>query len=282
MPAEMMLGQPVVDAIIERCEQQSPVEATLAIIQVGDKPESTSYVRQAKKQAPMFPGLKLVHHQLPVSTAAEELRDLMHRLNNEPSISAYMLQQPLPPRLQDNIDDIRGWIAPEKDADPFGHRERGKLFGQKRPDQIVPCTPYAVMKMLDHYQVIVKGKVFVIVGDGQVGGLLKVMVGNDKGTQVVCNEFTPDLAHWTRQGDIVVGAAGRVPNLINAEMIKEGAVVVNVGMIDVAGHMKGDIHVESVQEKARLVTPVLKGLGRVTVAALMQNVLRLERARRMS
>jgi|GEM_PF-2827147 len=272
MAAEMMYGKPVVDAMIDRLNEEK-IDAGLTVVQVGSLPESSSYVTQVEKTADKLPHLGFEHAHLQESTTFEELQLIIRDLNRNPKVSGYMFQLPLPSKLQVRLDEIRKWISPDKDVDLIGHAQRGVFLSGKREGQLLPPTPYAVMKMLKMYQIDVMGKIAVIIGDGHVGSLLKIMMGNDKATQIVCNEHTPDLAHLTRQGDIVVAATG-IPNIMNGSMIKEGAVVVNVGMKFVNGTMMGDVDVDSVKEVASKVTPVSKGLGPVTVAALIQNTFR--------
>lgn len=254
------------------------IQAGLAIVQVGDVPESASYVKQVHATAKRLPNLHVDHHRLHVATTRRELQEMMQSLNEDTSVSGYMLQLPLPPTLQEGLDEIRTWIAAEKDIDLLGHAQRGVFLSGKREGQLLPPTPYAVMKLLKHYEQDVRGKVVVVVGDGQVGSLLKVMLGNDKATQIVCNEHTPHLANFTKQGDIVVAATG-IPDLITADMIQQDAVVVNVGMKFVEGAMRGDVQIESVQERAAHVTPVTGGLGPVTVMALINNAFRAAKKR---
>lgn len=267
-----MLGRPVVETMLEQLASKQ-MHAGLAIVQVGDVPESTSYVKQVHTTAKRLSNLHINHHHLPVTTTRRELEEMMRSLNEDTSVSGYMLQLPLPPPLQEGLDEIRTWIAAEKDIDLLGHAQRGVFLSGKREGQLLPPTPYAVMKLLKHYKQDVRGKIVVVVGDGQVGSLLKVMLGNDKATQIVCNEHTPHLADFTKQGDIVVAATG-IPDLVTGDMIKQDAVVVNVGMKFVEGTMRGDVQIESVQERAAHITPITAGLGPVTVMALINNAFR--------
>lgn len=271
----MMLGKPVVDAMLDDLSEDR-TEAGLTIVQVGELPESASYVKQVKKTAERIRNLRLTHLQLPETIDTGDLQGALMDLGTDRTVSGYMLQLPLPEHLQERLQEVRDWISPKKDIDLQGFEQRGIFLSGKQEGQLLPPTPYAVMKMLKHYRVDVRGRIAVIIGDGQVGGLLKVMMGNDKATQIVVNECTPDLASFTRQGDIVVGASG-IPDLLTGDMIKDGAVVVNVGMKFMDGKMRGDVDVESVAKRASKVTPILGGLGQVTVMALIQNALRAAR-----
>lgn len=274
MPAELLLGRPVVDAMLLPLADEP--EHGLAVIQVGSTPESDSYVKQAKNTAKRMPNLAFTHLHLSRDATREELRDAMRACREDPHVHGCMLQLPLPPHLHPHLEEIRDWMAPEKDVDLLGTRQRGLLTREKRPNQIVPPTPYAVMKLLQYYDVEVRGKIAAVVGDGEVGALLKIMLGNDKATQIVCNDKTPDVGELTRLADIVVGCCA-APDSIRGDRVKPGATVVNVGMREVHGTLRGDVHVESVRERAARVTPVLGGLGPVTVAALIQNVFRAGR-----
>ncbi len=277
MSAVLITGKPVVEAILAPLEQEQR-ESTLAVVQVGGRKESNSYVTQLTQTANRITQMTLEHHALDESASPEVLKAEMDELNQRPEIGGYMLQLPLPPHLQLRLQEVRDWIDPTKDIDVLGHGQRGIFLSEKRKGQILPPTPYAVMKMLQYHEVDVRGKIVTIVGDGMVGGMLKIMLGNDKATQIVCNETTQNLELMTRMGDVVVGASG-VPNLITGDMVKKGAVVVNVGMKFNAGtgKMDGDVDVESVMERASMVTPIKGGTGPVTVAALVQNLFRAVR-----
>ncbi len=273
-----MLGQPVVDAMRQNMLKDG-IEAQLGIIQVGNLPESTSYVQQVRRTIETVPGLSLEHVSLEEDCSPETLLKAMVRQNNAPATSGYMLQLPLPKNLKEKMDEIRSWIAPGKDVDHLGYEHGGALFHERQEDQIVPPTPYAVMKLLQFYGVQTHGSMMAIVGDGEVGRRLKVMAGNDLANQIVLNETANHLAHWTRQADIVVSAVG-VPGLITAEHVREGSTVVGVGVKFVDGKLQSDIDVDGVSGKVANVTPRIGGLGPVTVMSLLQNVIRLARRKK--
>jgi methylenetetrahydrofolate dehydrogenase (NADP+)/methenyltetrahydrofolate cyclohydrolase len=281
MSSQLIFGKPVVETMISDLAQQT-IDVRLSVIQVGNAPESESYIKQLRTTAAKLTRLCIDTHQLRESTTLEELFGLMTMLNLDRSLSGYMLHLPLPPELQANLDRIRSWINAEQDIDMLGYTQRGKFFSEKRKGQILPPTPYAVMKMLKMYlphrddgKEPTYGKRVAIVGDGQIGSMLKHMLRNDCATQLVINDASHEPEELCRMADIIVGAAG-VPDLITKDWIKEGAVVINVGMKFMNGKMHGDIDVESVREKAAMVTPVLGGTGPVTVAALIQNAYRAE------
>ena len=275
MSADMMLGQPVVESMIRQLPEDG-LETNVGIIQVGKRPESNSYITQVQKTVGKVPGMKLDLQTLDEECSPEDLRAAMRNFNRDANVGGYMLQLPLPPHLMSRLQTIRSWIDADNDIDLLGYEASGALLYGKIPNQIVPPTPYAVLKTLQFYGCDTRGKVMAIVGDGEVGSRLKVMAGNDKCNQIVLNETVRDLHHWTRQADIVVGAAG-VPGLITADGIQEGAVVVNVGVKFQDGKLHGDVDVDSVQGKASKVTPRVGGLGPVTVMSLLQNTQRAAR-----
>lgn len=278
MSAELLLGQPVVDAMIRNLPDDRGA-LNVGIIQIGRRPESDSYITQVDKTVGKVRGMRLDLRGLMDDCSPDELKREMTDMNRDPSLGGYMLQLPLPPHLQERLHLIRTWIAPQKDIDLLGYEQSGTLMYGKRADQLVPPTPYAVLKTLQHYGCDTRGKVMAIVGDGEVGSRLKIMVGNDKCNQIVLNETVEDLNRWTRQADIVVGAAG-VPGIITDDSIKDGAVVVNVGVRFKEGKLQGDVDVDSVLQKASKVTPRIGGLGPVTVMSLLQNVVRAVKKQR--
>jgi methylenetetrahydrofolate dehydrogenase (NADP+)/methenyltetrahydrofolate cyclohydrolase len=275
MPAELMLGQNVVDAMRSAMADEG-LKTGVGILQVGRRPESESYIMQVRRTIASVPGMSLDHRALPKECTLDDLHAAMDAMNEDDAVSGYMLQLPLSPALQAQMQRVREWIAPDKDIDLLGYEQSGVLLYGKQREQLVPPTPYAVLKLLDFYRVEKKGKMMAIVGDGEVGGRLKVMAGHDKVNQIVLNETVANLDHWTRQADIVVAAAG-VPGIIHGGNICEGAVVVNVGVRFKDGKLQGDVDVNSVMEKASMVTPRIGGLGPVTVMALLQNAVRAAR-----
>lgn len=280
MSKKLMFGQPVADAMRAQLLKEG-IPATVGIVQVGELPESTSYVKQVQRTSKTIFELVVQHRQLYEGIASCELENHLHELNDAKDVAGYMVQLPLPRHLMGVLYRLRNIISPGKDVDHLGYEHGGGLFHERQPNQIVPPTPYAVMKLLRHYNVETRGKMMAIVGDGEVGRRLKVMAGNDMANQIVLNETVADLSLWTSQADIVVSAAG-IPKLITAKHIREGAVVVGVGMKVVDGKIQSDIDVDSVLEKAALVTPRVGGLGPVTVMALLQNVVRAARRKKQS
>lgn len=284
MPAQLMLGKPIVDSILESIQQEQ-THPTLGIIQVGDQPESNSYITQAQRTVNKIRDhMHLRLQKLSEEVTAKELRELMLDWNADPAMDGYMLLQPLTRHLEDIFQEIRRWINPKKDVDLLGFEQRGVFLSGKLEGQMLPPTPYAVIKCIRHFRDSIedniKGKTVTVVGDGKVGSMLKVMLGNDGATQIMCNEHTPPtkFKELVGLGDIVVGAADNAADIITADMIKEGAVVINVGMKKVGDTFKGNVLVDdAMMERASKVTPILGGLGPVTVVALMRNTCKAAR-----
>ncbi len=291
MPATVMLGQPIVDEMI--CEmKQCDFNPTLAVIQVGHDPRSDSYMKQLHKMQQKLDQLTLQHIELSIDTTWHKLERILRTLNKDKKTDGYMIQEPLPTHLKMYTPLIRDIIdeKPAKDVDFLGHKNRGQIQ-DKLNGQLVPPTPYGVMRMLRHYlpplsgkSHPVEGRSVAIIGDGQVGKLLKIMVGNDNGTQLVCNLQTQKELQRALigQADIVVGAAENAPDIITGDMIKPDATVINVGMISVDGKIKGNVDVSSVKDVASMYTPVLGGTGTVTIATLVLNLFRSYRRKKRS
>lgn len=241
----------------------------LATILVGDDPASKMYVR-LKHRACERVGIRAEDHFLPTETRQEELISLINTLNKDKNVHGILLQLPLPKHLLPQ--EAMEAIAPEKDADGFHPYNMGKLM--IGDEGLVPCTPHGVIRALEEYNVPVKGKNVVIVGHSNVVGKpLAAMFLNRNATVSVCHVFTDDLKKYTLDADILVVATG-VKHLIKADMVKEGAVIFDVGITKEKDGVYGDVDFENVIKKAALITPVPGGVGPLTVAMLMKHVLR--------
>jgi len=249
----------------------------LGVILVGEDPASKSYVT-AKERACEEIGIYSDDNHLPAGTSQQELLALVEKMNNDPKINGILVQLPLPKHL--NELDVLLAINPDKDVDGFHPINIGKMVaGQKAP---LPCTPHGVIQLLLRSNVKIEGANVVIVGRSNIVGkpLANMLIQkNAKGnaTVTVCHTRTRDLAHHTRQADIVIAAAGH-PNTITADMIKEGAVVIDVGVNRVEDATKksgfrlvGDVDFEAVKEKASLISPVPGGVGPMTITMLLYN-----------
>jgi methylenetetrahydrofolate dehydrogenase (NADP+)/methenyltetrahydrofolate cyclohydrolase len=239
----------------------------LAVLLVGDDPASAVYVRHKVKDC-QASGLHSVleHHPAGITEAA--LLERLRALNGDPAIHGILVQLPLPPHI--DAQRVIETLAPHKDVDGFHVANAGALM-VGRPG-FKSCTPYGCMKMLEHIGCSPRGKHAVVIGRSNiVGKPMAMLLLQASATVTVCHSATPDLALHTRQADIVVAAVGR-RNLVTADMVKPGAVVIDVGMNrDAAGKLCGDVDFERVREVAGWITPVPGGVGPMTRAMLLVN-----------
>lgn len=253
---------------VEDLESNRGITPGLATILVGDDPASRMYVRLKHKACERV-GIKAEDYLLPAEASQEELSCLIDTLNKNRDVHAILLQLPLPRHL--SPQEAMEAIAPAKDADGFHPYNMGKLM--IGDEGLVPCTPHGIIRALEEYNVPVKGKNVVIVGHSNVVGKpMAAMFLNRNATVSVCHVFTDDLKKYTVCADILVAAAG-VKHLIKADMVKEGAVIFDVGITKEEDRVYGDVDFENVIKKASLLTPVPGGVGPVTVAMLMKHVL---------
>jgi methylenetetrahydrofolate dehydrogenase (NADP+)/methenyltetrahydrofolate cyclohydrolase len=253
---------------VEDLESNRGTVPGLATILVGDDPASKMYVR-LKHRACERVGIKAEDYLLPADATQEELLALIDSLNKNKDVHGILLQLPLPKHF--SPQEAMEAIAPAKDADGFHPYNMGKLM--IGDEGLVPCTPHGVIRALEEYDVPVKGKNAVIVGHSNVVGKpMAAMLLNRNATVSVCHVFTDDLKKYTLEADILVVAAG-VKHLIKTDMVKEGAVIFDVGITKEEDGVYGDVDFENVVKKASLITPVPGGVGPLTVAMLMKHVL---------
>ncbi len=249
----------------------------LWVILVGEDPASKSYVT-AKERTCEEIGIYSDDNRLAASTTQEDLLALVEKMNNDPKINGILVQLPLPKGL--NEAEVLLAIDPDKDVDGFHPMNVGKMVvGEKG---FLPCTPHGVIQLLVRSGVTIEGANVVIVGRSNIVGkpLANMLIQkqpNRNATVTVCHTRTKDLAHQTRQADILIAAAGR-PNTITADMVKEGVVVIDVGVNRVEDATKkrgyrlvGDVDFEAVKEKASFITPVPGGVGPMTITMLLYN-----------
>jgi methylenetetrahydrofolate dehydrogenase (NADP+) / methenyltetrahydrofolate cyclohydrolase len=276
MTAIRMDGKTLASEIEDKLKSQaaamksSGVNPTLATIIVGDDPASKIYVASKHKAAGRI-GIATTSHTLPADTPAEELTSLIDRLNSDPQVSGILLQLPLPPHLDERQMIER--IDPAKDVDGLTSTNAGRLF--YGASDLVPCTPRGVMELLHRYQVRIASSTCVIVNRSRlVGKPLYHLLLNEDATVTTCHSRSTDLASIMRRADILITAVGRRPQfVVKGDMVKEGAVVVDVAMNRLDGKLVGDADYEDVSRKASHITPVPGGVGPMTVVMLMQNTL---------
>lgn len=240
----------------------------LAVIMVGDDPASTAYVNQ-KRMAASAVGVKFFEINFPTTVTTEDLILQIATLNQRDSVHGLIVQLPLPVGVA--TDSILNSIDPLKDVDGFHPVNHGRnVIGDT--NLLPPATPAGIMRLLAEYDIPLEGREVVIVGHSNiVGKPLASMMLNANATVTVCHKFTQDLAKKTKQADVLISATG-VPHLIKAAMVKKDAVVVDVGCAKVKDRLVGDVDFEKVQEKTSFITPVPGGVGPMTVAMLIANV----------
>lgn len=249
--------------------KQMQIRPGLAVILVGDNPASQVYVRN-KKKACEDVGIHSEVYLLPTETTERELLDLVDTLNKAEHIHGILVQLPLPKHLDDEA--VIAAISPEKDVDAFHERNVGKIMIGNH--DFLPCTPAGVMVLLEKSGISVAGKECVVVGRSNIVGKPQAMLLlHANGTVTICHSKTKDLAEVTRRADILVVAIGRA-DFITADMVKPGAVVIDVGMNRRAdGKLTGDVDFAGVSQVASYITPVPGGVGPMTITMLLQNTI---------
>ena len=245
------------------------IEIGLAVVIVGDDPASKVYVRN-KKLACEYVGFNSYEYALPAETTEQELLELVDKLNNDDRVDGILVQLPVPKHINDKvvIDNIR----PDKDVDAFHPVNVGKIMIGDY--SFLPCTPAGVMELIASTGTEIAGKECVVIGRSNIVGKPQAMLLLHKnGTVTICHSKTKNLAEVCSRADILVAAVGRA-KMITKEYIKEGAVVIDVGMNrDENGKLCGDVDFEDCKDKASFITPVPGGVGPMTIAMLMQNTL---------
>lgn len=238
----------------------------LMVILVGEDPASQTYVNNKEKACARL-GIRSVTLRMPENTAQEELEAVIREANADDSIHGILVQLPLPRHLDG--DRALSLILPQKDVDGFHDINAGRL--SRGLDCTVACTPKGALYMLKQAGIQIAGKEAVVVGRSNiVGKPMALLLLQENATVTVCHSRTADLAAHTRRADILVAAIGK-PRFITADMVKEGAVVVDVGINRVEGKLCGDVDFDAVAEKASWITPVPGGVGKMTIAMLMDN-----------
>ena len=241
----------------------------LAVIIVGNDPASRVYVNNKKKGCEQT-GMNSFEYALPEETTTEELIALIEKLNNEKDVHGILCQLPVPKHIDE--EKVLNAISPDKDVDAFHPVNCGKVMTGDYT--FAPCTPAGMVEMLKHYNLPVSGKHCVIIGRSNiVGKPMAMLMLRENATVTVCHSRTENLAEITKQADILVAAVGR-PKFVTADMVKDGAVVLDVGINRMEdGKLCGDVDFDDVCEKTSYITPVPGGVGPMTITMLLQNTL---------
>ena len=241
----------------------------LAVILVGEDSASKVYVNNKEKMCKKL-GINSFVYRLPEDNSEKELLDLIEKLNNDSDVDGILLQHPVPSQ----IDEMKAFcaISPMKDVDGFNIVNRGKLAVGE--DAFVACTPLGVVEMIRHEGITIKGKHCVIIGRSNIVGkpLYELML-RENATVTVCHSKTVNLKEICKTADILVAAIGK-PKFVTEDMVKDGAVVIDVGINRIDGKLIGDVDFENVSKKASYITPVPGGVGPMTIAMLMKNVMK--------
>lgn len=255
---------------IEETYQKYRRKPKLSIILIGEHPASMSYVKGKGKACDLV-GIESNLFQLPEDVNQKEVEMLIDELNKDSKVDGILLQLPIPKHLDEN--KLINLISKEKDADGFHVINQGNLY-QKRPT-IYPATPKGIMSLLKAYDIKLSGMHAVVIGRSNIVGFPVARLLMDQGATItVCHRQTKDLAHHTKQADIIIASAG-TPLLVKKEMVKEGAIVVDVGVNRLNGKLVGDVDFDSVKEVAGYLSPVPKGVGPMTINGLLENTYEL-------
>lgn len=263
---------------IDFCKNKYGRAPKLSVILVGNDPASMTYVKNKGKSCNEV-GIESDMHYLPFSTSQEDLLSLIKTLNEDDSVDGILVQLPLPKHIDKNV--VLNAIDYRKDVDGLHPMNVGLLNTSE--ECIIPCTPKGILSLLKSENVEIAGKHTVVIGRSNlVGKPMAQLMLRENASVTVCHSKTRDLSYLTRQGEILIVAIG-CPNLINADMIKPGAVVVDVGINSVDGKMVGDVYnsidVSSIEKKAAAITPVPGGVGPMTIASLLENTFEIYKRR---
>lgn len=240
----------------------------LAVVLVGDDPASAVYVKNKNKTCKNI-GFQSFEHILPENTSEDKLLNLINELNNDDQVNGILVQLPLPSHISSK--KILVSINPQKDVDGFHLENVGRLVTGNA--LFKPCTPAGIIKLLDEYKIEIEGKNAVIIGRSNiVGKPVSFLLLERNATVTICHSRTKDLPSITRSADILIAAIGK-PNFVSLDMVKNNAVVIDVGINRLDGKLVGDVDFTSVSKQASLITPVPGGVGPMTIAMLMENTL---------
>ena len=265
-----------IKAEIDDIKKKHNINPMVATILVGDNPASQVYLNsQIKSYQDLGIGVQKYFFSEEISEAY--LLNLIDKLNKDTEVDGTMINLPLPPQI--NATKVLNSIKLIKDVDGFKAENLGLLF-QNNEGFTSPSTPAGIMALIEKYNIDLEGKDVVVVGSSNiVGKPIAALILNSRGTVTICNIYTKNLAEKTKNADILISAVGKA-KLITEDMVKEGAVVIDVGINRVNGKLEGDVDFENVQKKASHITPVPGGVGALTVAMLLSNILKSFKANR--
>lgn len=276
MAAEIIYGNVLAEKMREEMRveveklREEGLNPKLSVVLIGDNPASQSYVR-GKQRASERVGMESELIELPAATTEEELLQLIARLNEEPSIDGILVQLPLPAHINEQV--VIEAIDPSKDVDGFHPVNIGRMITGK--DTYLPCTPYGIIQMLKSIDFDLEGKHAVVVGRSNiVGKPVGQLLLNENATVTYCHSKTKNRREITKQADVIIAAVG-IQHFITGDDIKEGAVVIDVGINRMEnGKLTGDVDFESAKKKASYITPVPKGVGPMTITMLLHNTIK--------
>jgi methylenetetrahydrofolate dehydrogenase (NADP+)/methenyltetrahydrofolate cyclohydrolase len=283
MAAKIIDGKVIAAELCEEMKREvgelkaSGLTPGLAVIIVGENPASKVYVGQKEKTCANL-GIYSEKHALPADVSEEELIGLIHKLNGDPRVHGVLVQLPLPGHIDEGR--VLETIDPRKDVDGFHPVNVGKLVVGE--ETLLPCTPHGIIILLERAGVDLKGKEAVVVGRSNiVGKPVSLLLLSRHATVTICHSRTRDLTAHTASADVLVAAVGK-PGMIKADMVKEGVVVIDVGVNRLEdGRLVGDVDFEGVKEKASAITPVPGGVGPMTITMLMRNTIEAAKQQRV-
>lgn len=273
--AEIINGKEIAENILNNIKKEVEsydVKPTLAVIIVGNDPASKVYVKNKIKKSE-FLGFNSILKELPENTTKEELLDVIKNLNEDKNVNGILLQLPLPKGLDEK--DFLDEISPIKDVDGFTTYNSGKLFKGEKP-YAVACTPKGIIKLLETKNINLEGKLAVVIGRSNiVGKPIAALLLQKNATVIQAHSKTKNLPEILKLADVIISATGK-GEFIKGDMVKEGAVIIDVGITrNKNGKLTGDVDFESVNKKVSYITPVPGGVGPMTIASLMENTLEL-------
>ena len=271
MTARILSGREAADHLLEKLQSQiAELNPKLVVVQVGEDPASASYIKQKMKSCEKV-SMRSEHRHLPSDILLEDLLGTIQELNADDDVTGFIVQLPLPDHLQEHVPLIIRSIDPRKDVDGFGAYNLGKLLLSKDFEHLPPATPSGIIALLEYYDIDVNGRHAVIVGRSNiVGKPIALMLLNRNATVTICHSRTHDLPSITSQADLLIAAVGK-PKMISAEMVKDGAIVIDVGINRTDEGLVGDTDFSALVEKVSAITPVPGGIGPMTVVSLLRN-----------